>query len=163
IAAIVTSAAKSAGVRQREASAKRTERRTRVFTDDLLIIVARGSWQFRSGIEATQNIFAGKPIRQPPDVRSTLERSSLSPSPPVRVRHRLPLPLPGPDDGAGPADRGDESPGAPDRGGALERRCAVLDPHLRDQLRRRRGYGDSDGIPVRHELGAVLALRRQRR
>ena len=47
-------------------------------------------------------------------------------------------------------------------GRALERRGALLDPHLRHQLRGRRGDRHPDGVPVRHQLGALLALRRRR-
>jgi cytochrome d ubiquinol oxidase subunit I len=45
----------------------------------------------------------------------------------------------------------------------VERRRALLDPHPRHQLRCRRGHRRAHGVPVRHELGALLALRGQRR
>ncbi len=44
----------------------------------------------------------------------------------------------------------------------VERRGALLDPHLRHQLRGRRRHRHPDGVPVRHQLGALLALRRRR-
>ena len=52
--------------------------------------------------------------------------------------------------------------GAADRRRALGRRGAVLDPDLRHQLRRRRRHRHPDGVPVRHELGGVLEVRRRR-
>ena len=62
-----------------------------------------------------------------------------------------------------PPDRRDQ--GAGPRGGrrAVERRGPLLDPDLRDQLRGRRRHRHPDGVPVRHQLGAVLPLRGQRR
>ena len=46
--------------------------------------------------------------------------------------------------------------------GALERRGPLLDPDLRHQLRGRRRHGHPDGVPVRHQLGAVQPLRGRR-
>jgi predicted TPR repeat methyltransferase len=45
---------------------------------------------------------------------------------------------------------------------ALPGRGPLLDPHLRHQLRRRRGHRHSHGIPVRHQLGAVQPARGRR-
>ncbi len=45
----------------------------------------------------------------------------------------------------------------------MERRRAILDPHLRRQLRRRRRHGHPDGVPVRHQLGQLLPLCRRGR
>ncbi len=47
--------------------------------------------------------------------------------------------------------------GAAHRPRGVERRGALLDPHLRPQLRARRGDRRADGVPVRHQLGGVLA------
>ncbi len=50
----------------------------------------------------------------------------------------------------------------PHRRRALGRRRALLDPDLRHQLRRRRRHRHPDGVPVRHQLGGVLEVRRRR-
>ena len=44
----------------------------------------------------------------------------------------------------------------------LRRRRAVLGAHLRHQFLGRRRHRHSDGVPVRHELGALLGLRGRR-
>ena len=58
--------------------------------------------------------------------------------------------------------RRDEGPRPAQGRRAVERRGAVLDPDLRHQLRGRRGDRHPDGVPVRDQLGAVLALFGQR-
>ncbi len=60
------------------------------------------------------------------------------------------------------ADRRAEDARAADRQRAIQRCRALLGADLRDQLRVRRGHRHPDGVPVRHELGALLEIRRRR-
>ena len=76
-------------------------------------------------------------------------------------RH-LPLPVSPAHNGAGAADRGAENARHPHRQRALQPVGALLGQDFRHQLRPRRGDRHPHGIPIRHQLGALLALRRRR-
>ena len=90
------------------------------------------------------------------------ERRSVLAPPAVRLHHHLPLPVPPADDGAGASSSSSSRWRALRTGErALRRRRALLGPHLRHQLRRRRGHRHPDGVPVRDQLGALLQLRRR--
>ena len=102
-----------------------------------------------------------RPVRRRPGCAMS-EALVLAP-PAVRVHDRLPLSLPGPDDGPGLSHRRDEGP-RPAPGGERWNDAARFWIRIfGDQLRLRRRHRDPDGVPVRDQLGAVLALRRQRR
>ncbi len=79
----------------------------------------------------------------------------------VRAHDRIPLHLPADHDRAGAHPRGHagDAPAYGQR--ALHRHGALLDEDLRAHLRHRGGHRHPDGIPVRHELGELRALRRR--
>src|SRR6266851_2830442 len=74
----------------------------------------------------------------------------------LRLHHHLPLPLPPAHHGARAVDRGAPGDRGAAQGRALRRGGALLGQGLRDQLRARRGDRHPDGVPVRHQLVAVL-------
>ena len=70
--------------------------------------------------------------------------------------------FPAADHGTGAADRDPEDAGAQDQRRALRRGRPLLGQDFRHQLCDRRGDWNSHGISVRHQLVALLALRRRR-
>ena len=90
------------------------------------------------------------------------ERSRTLAPAAIRVHHHLPLPLSPAHDGAGVVPGLLEMAGASQRERERRGSRALLGAHLRPHLRRRRRHRHPDGVPVRHELGAVHPLLRRR-
>src|SRR6202023_1095266 len=78
-----------------------------------------------------------------------------------RLHHRVSLHFPAVDHGPGAADRLFEDESAAHQRRPLQPRGTLLGAHLRNQLRGRRGYRDSYGISIRHQLGRLFQGRRR--
>ena len=83
--------------------------------------------------------------------------AEIDPPAALCLHRHLPLSVSAAHHGPGPADRGAQNCGAAHRQRNLGPRGPLLGPHLRHQLRLRRGHRHSHGIRVRHQLGALLA------